>query len=143
MNLSLRTTAKCEQSMLPSWLWKKCCCYYSLKYFPNTLVRDCTALGILICVSTEERFPVPMLVQMLNPVRSKWTAPPLLHLAAATSLSTSSLQQFCHGITVIDGTTYSLAHQGWYAHLGQGLQTGRICRLVSAADVYKRWHPSL
>ena len=48
MNLSLRTTAKCEQSTLLSWLHKKCCSCCSLKYFSNALVRDCTALDILI-----------------------------------------------------------------------------------------------
>jgi hypothetical protein len=48
MNLSLRTTAKCEQSALLSWLHKKCCSCCSLKYFPNALIRDCTALDILI-----------------------------------------------------------------------------------------------
>ena len=63
-------------------------------------------------VSTEERISVPRMMQMLNPVRSKQAILPLLHLAAATSLTTSTLQQNCHRITVIDGTTYSLAHQG-------------------------------
>jgi hypothetical protein len=57
MNLSLRMTAKCEQSTLLSWLHKKCCSCYSLKYFPNALVRECAALGILIDPNLLTYFP--------------------------------------------------------------------------------------
>src|SRR5437763_11284662 len=62
-------------------------------------------------LSTEKRISVPRIIQMLNPVRSKQTAQPLLHLAAATSLSTTTLQRFCHRIAVIDRIVYLLVYQ--------------------------------
>src|SRR5436190_23822942 len=85
----------------------------------STLLKDGSLLLALSkspkdgsLLSTEERISVPRMMQMLNLVRSKQAILPLLHLAAATSLTTSTLQQNCHRIIVIDGTTYSLAHQG-------------------------------
>src|SRR5436309_14238579 len=72
-------------------------------------------------LSTEERISVPRIVQMLNPVRSKQTAQPLLHLAAATSLSTTTLLWFCHRIAVIDGIACPLAHQEDIPRYGKAL----------------------
>lgn len=79
-------------------------------------------------MSTEERISVPRTVQMLNPVRSKQTAQPLLHLAAATSLSTTTLQRFCHRITVIDGIACQLAYQEDIPIYG------KACRPAESAD---------
>src|SRR5436305_11522325 len=79
-------------------------------------------------LSTEKRISVPRIVQMLNPVRSKQTAQPLLHLAAATSLSTTTLQRFCHRIAVIDGIACPLAHQEDIPRYG------KACRQADSAD---------
>ena len=65
---------------------------------------------------------------MLNPVRSKQTAQLLLHLAAATSLSTTTLQRFCHRIAVIDGIACPLAHQEDIPRYG------KACRQADSAD---------
>src|SRR5437763_9945143 len=81
-------------------------------------------------LSTEERISVPRIVQMLNPVRSKQTAQPLLHLAAATSLSTTTLQRFCHRIAVIDGIAYPLAYQEDIPRYG------KVCRQTDSTDKY-------
>src|SRR5947208_2148175 len=79
-------------------------------------------------LSTEKRISVPRIMQMLNPVRSKQTAQPLLHLAAATSLSTTTLQRFCHRIAVIDGIACPLAHQEDIPRYG------KACRQADSAD---------
>src|SRR5881227_357111 len=87
--------------------------------------KQAERIGIM---STEKRISVPRIVQMLNPVRSKQTAQPLLHLAAATSLSTTTLQRFCHRIAVIDGIACPLAHQEDIPRYG------KACRQADSAD---------